>query len=167
MKINIQKKFYLWVITLTFLLICMGCATKKPIETVPQPPAVPETQKPNGTQPQKPVGGKLLPPGIAGPQQEIICFEHIVKYSGETISIIAGWYTKDINNWKIIAEVNPDLNPKRIITGNKIRIPEYLMKTHDPMPKEYVDSFYPQKPVKPVTSEPKPQEEEPPLFGPK
>jgi hypothetical protein len=157
MKRYSQKKVYVWVITLTFVLMCMGCATKQPIETGSQPPVGTEPRKPGKTKPQL--------PGKTEPQQEITYFEHTVKYSGETLSIIAGWYIKDIKSWKALAEANPDIDPKFIFTGNKIRIPEYLMKTHEPMPKEFVDSFYPQKPAKPIP--PPPEEEEPPLFAPK
>ena len=32
---------------------------------------------------------------------------HKVRYPGESVSIIAGWYTGEIDNWKVLAEVNP------------------------------------------------------------
>lgn len=101
-------------------------------------------------------------------------YTHTVRWPGETVSIIAGWYTGDIENWKAVAEANPGINPSRISGGLKILIPEKMMKTHDPMPREFVEGFYPKarlkpkqskEPSKPVT--PPAEEEEPVLFGPK
>jgi len=88
---------------------------------------------------------------------------HTVKWSGETLSIMALWYTGDQSNWKTIAQTNPGLNPNRIFGGHEILIPERLMKTHDPLPKEYVDRFY----ARAKKEKPKAEEEEPKLFGPK
>jgi hypothetical protein len=88
------------------------------------------------------------------------------------VSIIAGWYTGDIENWKTLAQANPNIDPARIFVGNKILIPEDLLKTREPMPKDFVDGFYPKAktktpPSKPVPSPQKDKEEEPDLFGPK
>jgi hypothetical protein len=97
---------------------------------------------------------------------------HKVRYPGESVSIIAGWYTGEIDNWKILAEVNPGINPNVIHEGMKINIPESMLKTREPMTREYVDSFYPKAKSKAKgtgsrdQSSP-PAEEEPPLFGPK
>lgn len=105
------------------------------------------------------------------PQPGPTYFTHVVKWPGESISIVAGWYTGDVQNWKAIADVNPDINPNRMHEGLKIRIPENMMKTKTAMTKEYVDSYYP-KPKRPPTksSTPAPakeKDEEPVLFGPK
>jgi hypothetical protein len=54
--------------------------------------------------------------------------------------------------------------------GNKILIPEDLLKTREPMPKEFVDSFYKPKKEKVQPTKPGPssaEEGEPKLFGPK
>jgi LysM repeat protein len=95
-------------------------------------------------------------------------YTYTVKWSGESVSIIAAWYTGDLQNWKILAQANPALNPNLIFPGIKVLIPENIMKTHEPMTKEFVDSFYPKAKVK---TPPKPGEqkkdEEPSLFGPK
>jgi hypothetical protein len=95
-------------------------------------------------------------------------YTYTVKWSGESVSIIAAWYTGDLQNWKILAQANPALNPNLIFPGIKVLIPENIMKTREPMPKEFVDSFYPKAKVK---APPKPGEqkkdEEPDLFGPK
>jgi hypothetical protein len=57
----------------------------------------------------------------------------------------------------------------KISVGNKILIPEDLLKTREPMPQEFVDSFYKpkQEKVQPTKPGPSPAAEEPKLFGPK
>lgn len=97
---------------------------------------------------------------------------HKVRFPGESVSIIAGWYTGEIDNWKVLAEVNPDINPNVINEGMKINIPESMLKTREPMTREYVDSFYPKSRAKSKGSGSRgqhstPAEEETPLFGPK
>lgn len=139
---------------------------------VPQAPDAPRVPAP-GTFPGAAPG--QIP---QGPQEEQRYFVHTVKYSGESVSIIAGWYIGDIMKWEALAAANPNINPNRIVQGNKIRIPEKMMIRKDPMPKEFVDSFYQQKgTVQKGTGKPKGQpppppptettEEEPALFGPK
>jgi len=54
-------------------------------------------------------------------------FIHTVKWPGETISIVAKWYTGNVNHWKQIAKINPGLDPKKIVIGNKISIPKSLI----------------------------------------
>jgi hypothetical protein len=98
-------------------------------------------------------------------------YVHTVRWYGETLSIIAKWYTGELGQWKAIARVNPDLDPNRIFRGNRIRIPEGLIKTRRPMPKQFLAEFLGRpKPKSPVA---KPQaikdedDSEPELFGPK
>lgn len=104
---------------------------------------------------------------------------HIVKYPGESLSIIAAWYTGDLQNWKKLARANPRLNPSRIFIGNRIRIPKAMIKTYTPMPQEFVNKFIGKKSKKtvkkppvstPAKKTPVPeteQEDVPLLFGPK
>jgi hypothetical protein len=98
--------------------------------------------------------------------------DHKVRYPGESVSLIAGWYIGEIDNWKILAEVNPGINPNVISEGMKINIPESMLKKREPMTREFVDSFYPKarsksKGTGPRGQSPAPAEEETPLFGPK
>ena len=94
-------------------------------------------------------------------------FLHTVKWSGESLSIIADWYTGTIKNWELLAKHNPHLDPNRIFIGDIIRIPKTEMKTQKPMPKEFLRKFYPEgeKAEDEIPSEA--LEEEPELFGPK
>jgi len=96
-------------------------------------------------------------------------FVHEVKWPGESLSIIAGWYTGDIQNWKALIPYNPHIKPDLIRVGDRIVIPRTMMKAQEPMPKHYVDSFLPPVANKPPPSPPeeKPPQEEPKLFGPR
>ena len=38
-------------------------------------------------------------------------FVHMVQWSGETLPIIAKWYTGDSDNWQFLADANPNINP--------------------------------------------------------
>jgi hypothetical protein len=68
-------------------------------------------------------------------------FVHKVRWKGETLSIIAEWYTGDSNNWKALANLDSKLNPTLLIAGNKILIPHHLLKTRKPMPDKFVANF--------------------------
>jgi hypothetical protein len=161
-----------------------GCAAKKvdlpppaPSQEAPQPPTsgppfpgqspASRGTAPGGSPPSGKDIGKSPAELRSGPM-----LVHKVRYPGESVSIIAGWYTGEIDNWKILAEVNPGLNPNVISEGMKINIPESMLKKREPMTKEYVDSFYPKSRSKSKgtgsrgQSSP-PAEEETPLFGPK
>jgi hypothetical protein len=70
-------------------------------------------------------------------------FEHQVKWYGETLSLIAKWYTGSYGNWKAIAQVNPGLNPNRIAVGDIINIPPEMMKTQKALPRKVVSKTLP------------------------
>lgn len=169
---NLRKEMgHMWIVLVALAFLCAGCASEPVVkQEEPSPPAVPTAKEPASTAPAKPGTPGARPgvtPSAKEPPRDVPFFVHTVRWRGETISIIAGWYTGDIMNWKAVAEINPEINPTRIYEGNKIRVPEHLMKTRDPMPKEYVDGFYksPKDPSK--ASPPARKEEEPTLFGPK
>ena len=145
-----------------FLLWSLGAcagAKKQPVtETAsPQAPAEPTPA---------PLEVKPAPP------KEPTYFIRIVKWPNESLSIIAAWYTGDLDNWKIVVEANPELDPKRLRIGDKVRIPEELLKTREPMPHEFVESLVPKpRPVKkaapPEKQKPPPSEPDIKLYGPK
>jgi hypothetical protein len=47
-----------------------------------------------------------------------------VHWSEEALSHIAKWYTGTLKNWKAIAKINPELDPKKIDIGDTISIPK-------------------------------------------
>jgi len=65
---------------------------------------------------------------------------HKVRYPGESLSVIAEWYTGDVENWRYLAKANPKFDPKRIGIGTTVLIPENLLHTKKAMPKEFVDA---------------------------
>ena len=80
-------------------------------------------------------------------------FFHQVRWEGETLSLIAKWYTGDYRNWKALAEVNPWLEPNNMFTGLKVKIPRQLLKNQKDMPREFVLSSAAQNKVGSQTSE--------------
>jgi LysM repeat protein len=64
--------------------------------------------------------------------------EHTVQWSGESLSLIAKWYTGNSSNWKTIAGANPEVNPHTIRIGQKILIPKTLARTEEPMPRSFL-----------------------------
>lgn len=151
------------IVTGLFVFSFAGCLTvgKKPYpQPVSQEPASPPLAKPAPSPPPPPGSKKPQPkkevkgPSLSPPEPAYV--EHVVRWPGETLSLISKWYTGKFSNWRAIAKANPALNPKRIRRGNIIKIPKELLRTYRPMPKSFVDKFYKKN-----------EEEEPVLFGPK
>lgn len=69
-------------------------------------------------------------------EQQPDYFEHTVRWRGESLSLIARWYTGHIENWKALAQANPNLNPNRIIVGDVIYIPQGMMNTKELLPRK-------------------------------
>ncbi len=65
---------------------------------------------------------------------------HVIKSDGETVAIIAKWYTGEVKNWKEIVKVNPRLDPANITVGDSIMIPGDLIHIREEMPKEFLNS---------------------------
>jgi hypothetical protein len=63
-------------------------------------------------------------------------YKHTVRWSGETLSLIASWYTGTSGNWRKLAAANPGLNPNRIKSGDVISIPPSLLKTRVALPQK-------------------------------
>jgi nucleoid-associated protein YgaU len=78
---------------------------------------------------------KVLPQDYAGNYCKK-CYRHTVRWSGESLSLIARWYTGASGNWRKLAKANPRLNPNRIKKGNVIVIPPALLKTREPLPQK-------------------------------
>lgn len=67
-------------------------------------------------------------------------FVHTVSVSGETLSLIADWYTGSAQNWKAIAAANPGLKPSRLRLGDTVEIPGNIMTRRDPLTRKFVES---------------------------
>jgi hypothetical protein len=103
------------------------------------------------------------------PAPEVKLWAHKVRHRRETLFSIALWYTGSGMNWPRLAEVNPDIDPKRIRIGDTIFIPAALIKTRRPMPAGYPNPKrkHPKikKPESPSANLPA-TNEAPALFGP-
>jgi hypothetical protein len=64
-------------------------------------------------------------------------YEHKICWQGETLSLVSKWYTGKHNNWKKLVNHNPEVNPNRIKIGQKVYIPNYLLKTRNPLPRKF------------------------------
>ncbi|MCB0325212.1 MAG: LysM peptidoglycan-binding domain-containing protein [Bdellovibrionales bacterium] len=77
------------------------------------------------------------------PRQQTIPVEpapyaHTVRYRGETLGLIARWYTGVAGNWQQLLEANPGLRPERINIGDTIFIPAALVTNDAPLPESAV-----------------------------
>lgn len=127
-----------------------------PEAPAPAPGGAPPAKAPPAAAPEKPV----LPEGTT-------YFVHTVRYQGETVSIIAAWYLGDKMRFDVLAAANPEINPSLVRVGMRIKIPEGMAKTREPMPKEFVDGFYRRPPTETSPPPERPKEEEPVPIGPK
>jgi hypothetical protein len=57
-------------------------------------------------------------------------YVHYVTYEGETLSLLARWYTFDATNSARIARMNQLKNPDLLTLGDTIIIPSYLLKNN-------------------------------------
>ena len=147
-------------LVLTWMVNCCASSNTSHQETPQEPPA---QVKPEPIVEQVTPSEAVPPPSVPEPR----LYEHIVRWPGESLSYIAQWYTGDANNWKVIVEANPGLNPNRIFIGDHVFIPEDLLKKRKQMPRHFLPSSVPRKDVQPLPVDQAPKEpEETQLFGP-
>ncbi len=77
-------------------------------------------------------------PKAPPPPPQPTYLDHVVQYSGETMGVIAAWYTGSSANWPLIANANPQIQVKNIRIGNVIRIPENLVVKREPLTQEFL-----------------------------
>jgi hypothetical protein len=176
MSTHLERASFRIVPRLTHALIVAAmvtaCASEptKPEEVAVQPPsaapapqapaAAPAAPQPDKTPPAAAPAKPTLPEGTT-------YFVHTVRYQGETVSIIAAWYLGDKMRFDVLAAANPEINPALVRVGMRIKIPESMVKTREPMPKEFVDTFYKRPPTEKAHPTERPKEEEPVPIGPK
>jgi len=76
------------------------------------------------------------------PWQQQSYHTHTVTQGGETLNIIAEWYTGNYANWHRLLEHNPNLTVNNIRIGDKVNIPKGLLVTTKGLP------VLPKRPVK-------------------
>jgi len=100
--------------------------------------------KPQPTKPESPLSRPLqhTPPSKG-------YYDHTVRWRNESLSIIAKWYTGNLDNRHLLSEANPHLpDPNLIRQGDVIRIPIDIMKTKEPLPEDFVKTNTPSSSLK-------------------
>jgi hypothetical protein len=175
MRSNRRQRLVRSLLALTVLLAFGGCTSlntlfqKKPQEPPPKEKAAPApaVKKPAPTPAPVPKT-QPAPPATAPSPAKPSPYEHTVRWTGETLSLIAQWYTGSWRNWKALADANPNLNPDRIAIGDVILIPTDLLKTQQPLPHDFVMPAEQKEEPKPTeTKQPEKKADELELFGPK
>jgi len=93
---------------------------------------------------------------------------HSVRWQGETLSLIAQWYTGSWKNWGALADANRAIDPNRLAIGDLVLIPEGLLKNRKPLPRDLVLSLAAKERAEQHGSTLTPERDEPlDLFGPK
>jgi hypothetical protein len=108
-------------LTTTLLLLLLGSGCSQLTTTGNSAPA-------EATSNQEQVGGDM---------DNGNSYLHRVQRRGETLILIASWYTGSGDNWRAIARANPELEPLRMQMGERIRIPGSLLRTRMAMPEDY------------------------------
>lgn len=134
-----QQRIAKAIMQLTLVWVLMSCTYPPPPHLRPAPV---ESPPPIEIKPDTPASEIPVPE-----TSKLSVYSHKVRWPKETLSHIARWYTGTIKNWKAIAKVNPDLNPKKIKIGDTIYIPEDLLTLRKPMPRSFVGASVQKKAV--------------------
>jgi hypothetical protein len=65
---------------------------------------------------------------------------HTISFPGETLALIALWYTGQASNWQLVLQHNPGLDVLKMQRGDTIRIPKSLVIKETPLPASAVKS---------------------------
>ena len=120
-RLEVQARW--WLVLAALFWACSGCTMVKK-----------SPQKADQSRETK----KVTAVTVTTDSNEDLPFFHQVRWEGETLSLIAKWYTGDWKNWKALAEVNPWVEPNNMFTGLKVKIPRQLLKNQKEMPREFV-----------------------------
>jgi hypothetical protein len=90
---------------------------------------------------------------------------HTVQWPGETLALIAEWYTGDSKNWTVLSDFNAGYGSDAVQLSQVILIPKFLLITTTPMPRSFVaplpqpegPRLPPRKTVQRPKSRPKPR----------
>jgi hypothetical protein len=130
--------------------VLTGCTYQKThSRSKPQKLPVPVTVKPETATVVPETLSGVVPPPIPSPRFYI----HRVRWKGETLFIIAKWYTGSGKNWKALSKANPKLDPNLMSINDNIFIPKDLIKSRKPMPLSFLASFIRKKSVPSLESD--------------
>jgi len=145
---------------LVLVLVCvLNCSTSPKRHSQPKLKELPVPVR------VEPETAAALPKTPTEPEARF--YIHRVRWPGETLSIIAQWYTGSWKNWKALSNANPTLDPNQIVIGVNIFIPEDLLKSRDPMPISILSSSIRKKSVQSFQSnKPSNESDVTEMFGP-
>ncbi len=84
-------------------------------------------------------------------------YVHTVEWPGETLPMIAQWYTGNKDNGKVLAKTNPTIAADRLVVGDQVLIPLELVKNNKSMPQEFLATFSAKERAAPKKASPKPK----------
>lgn len=87
----------------------------------------------------------------------VACYLHEVRWSEETLSVIARWYTGHSRNARTLERITPNLRANDLRPGDTVFIPLQLSRRSDPMPRSYARRHG--KPAPPPAIRPPPRPE--------
>ncbi len=137
---------------------------ESPEEPEPGPYLTPET--PQGSEPFAAVTDKRASTAGHPAKSERSAYVHLVRWKGETLSLIAQWYTGSWQNWKVLQRANPGTDPAGITIGDRIRVPERVLKRRDPLPFDFLSPPRPRTRPTRTRGEPTATDANVDLFGP-
>ncbi|MBR9980738.1 MAG: LysM peptidoglycan-binding domain-containing protein [Desulfatitalea sp.] len=125
-----------WILATTFIFpVACGrspapqkhpAAASRVAATAPTPEPLPD-------QVPQPKSTSALEPGSPS-ARTAVSFVHQVN-AGETLGMIARWYTGREGNWRRLVAANPGIRPERLQIGTRIHIPENLLIRREAMPR--------------------------------
>lgn len=83
---------------------------------------------------------KKVTPVAPQPQEEVMApdLEHTIQFQGETLGLIAAWYTGKVANWTAIEAANPGIKATNLKIGQVIVIPAGLIIKREQLPKKFI-----------------------------
>jgi hypothetical protein len=103
-----------------------------PVELAPKPAGRPSEE----------LRGRLKPPSQAAVasvhRADARTLIHTVTFPGETLEVLADWYTDDISNARRIASANQMVGSHRLRVGDRIALPRTLVVNPAPLPEAFV-----------------------------
>lgn len=136
MKVRYQRIYRLCVMGILLVSFCLGCAgLNQKIEDWQA-----ELEEKLSSDDDSTAEDSDAAASAPEPSKFIV---HTVQRRGETLPIIAEWYTKESVNWKALSKANPRINPQRIKIASQVKIPENLLVTRKPMSPEFVNEHLP------------------------
>ena len=158
-----------WILSACISVGPLSSPSSSEIQPPPQKTkSTSDSQAPTGTQSVNGSGprGKGQAPANGSLGTTRIAYLHTVRWQGETLCLIAQWYTGSWKNWRTLADSNSGINPDRLVIGDKVVIPEELLKNRKPLPRDLVLSLAAKERGQQPSSHP--GEADPlDLFGPK